>query len=200
MKKIEFELKGNTALLMNSNQGVNPLHPLTKKMKVLTAKRKRTEEDDTEILHLKWQLGLYWDDVIGIHVPAVNVEGMFRDSAKSVRKGTVAKLSSAISVSPDLIPLITPEGTPTTKDGLWDDPNGKYADVKVGKIKQASVLLCRPRFDGWSLKFILAYDESKFDRKEVVELMEKAGRDVGLCDYRGKYGMFSVASAKDVKV
>lgn len=196
MKSIEITIKGTTPLLMNSNQGVNPLHPLTRKMKVLTAKRKRTEEDDTEILHLKWQLGLYWQEPTGLVVPSINLEAMFRNAAKTVRKGNIAKQQSAITIKPDFIPLIVPEETPKTIEGLWNDPNARYSDVKVGRIKNASVLLCRPRFDNWGLKFTVMFDETKFDQKEIIDLFELAGRDVGLCDYRGKYGMFGVTETK----
>ena len=96
-----------------------------------------TEPDEEKILYLKWQLGLYWDETHGIGIPSVNLEAMFRNAAKTVRKGTIAKQQSAITVKPDFIPLILPEGTPKTQDGLWNDPNRRYSDVKVGKIKQA---------------------------------------------------------------
>jgi len=196
MKTIEMTIKGSAPLLMGSNQGVNPLHPLTKQMKVLTAKRKRTEEDEEEILHIKWMLGLYWDETYGLVIPSVNLEAMFRNAAKTVRKGTIAKQQSAITVKPDYIPLIVPDETPKTQEGLWNDPNRRYSDVKVGKIKQASILLCRPRFDNWGLKFKISFDETKFDLKEVIDLFTLAGREVGLCDYRGKYGMFAIVETK----
>lgn len=196
MKTIEVTIKGIAPLLMNSNQGVNPLHPLTKRMKVLTAKRKRTEEDEEEILHIKWMLGLYWDEALGLVVPSVNIEAMFRNAAKTVRKGTIAKQQSAITVKPDFVKLVVPENTPKTQDGLWNDPNRRYSDVKVGRIKQSSVLICRPRFDNWGLKFKVSFDETKFDGKEVIDLIALGGRDVGLCDYRGKYGMFEIVETK----
>lgn len=195
MKTIEMTIKGTAPLLMNSNQGVNPLNPITKKMKILTAKRKRTEEDDIEIMHLKWTLGLYWMDDIGVHVPSVNLEAMFRNAAKTVRKGTIAKQQSAITVKPDFIPL-TYNANPKTPEDLWNDPNARYSDVKVGKIKQASVILCRPRFDNWALTFRVSFDETKFEQQEVIDLFALAGREVGLCDYRGKYGMFGIAEVK----
>ena len=188
----EVTIKGTSPLLMNSNQGVNPLHPLTKKMKVLTAKRKRTADDDEEILHIKWVLGIYWDDKIGLNVPSVNLEAMFRAAAKTIRKGNVAKQQSALTIKPDFVPLIVPEETPKTKEGLWNDPSRRYSDVKIGKIKQSSVMLCRPRFDNWGLTFKVSFDETKFDLEEVESLLALAGREVGLCDYREKYGHFDV--------
>lgn len=194
MKTIEVKVHGIVPLLMNSNKGVNPLHPLTKKMKILTAKRKRTEEDDLEILHLKWLLGLYYDDGIGIHVPSANVEGMIKNAAKTLRKGNIAKLSSAIIVEPAFIPLIY-EGA-KDPEVLWNDPNRKYTDIRVGKIKQASILLCRPRFNIWDLTFKVKFDETKFDHDEIVSLLSLGGHDVGLCDYREKYGHFDIVEVK----
>lgn len=195
MKQIEVTIHGTTPLLMNSNQGVNPLHPITRAMKVLTAKRKRTEDDEIEILHHKWLLGLYNDEKVGIHVPATNIESMFKNAAKTLRKGTIAKQSSAISVGPILIPLEY-EG-PRDPDVLWNDANRRYADIRPGKIKQASILLCRPRFNNWGLKFSIRYDETKFDREEIISLLSLAGTDVGLCDYREKYGHFDIVEVKD---
>jgi len=197
MKQLEVKIHGTTPLLMNSNQGVNPLHPITRSMKVLTAKRKRTEDDDMEILHHKWMLGLYSDEKVGIHIPSGNIEAMFKNAAKSLRKGSIAKQSSAIIISPICIPLEY-EG-PKDPDALWNEPNRKYADVRVGKIKQASITLCRPRFNNWDLTFTIRYDETKFDKDEVISLLTLAGTDVGLCDYREKYGHFDIASVREVK-
>jgi hypothetical protein len=196
MKQLEVKIHGTTPLLMNSNQGVNPLHPVTRSMKVLTAKKNRTEDDETEILHHKWILGLYADEKIGIHIPSANVEAMFKNAAKSRRKGSIAKQSSTLTVSPVLIPL--EYDGPKDPDALWNDPNRKYADVRIGKIKQSSVPLCRPRFNNWGLTFRIRYDESKFDREEIIELFTLSGTDVGLCDYREKYGHFDIVEVKDI--
>jgi hypothetical protein len=198
MKTIEVTIKGSTPLLEHSNQGVNPRHPITKKLKVLNAKRKKTDEDIEEILHLNWELGLYWDDSIGLYIPSVNVEAMFRNAAKSVRKGTIAKQQSAITVKPDKIPLIVPKETPKTKQGLYDDPNVAYQDVRPGKNPStgSTIMLSRPRFDNWGLKFKVSFNESKFDLDEIVQLFTLCGTEVGLCDWRGKYGMFDIVEVK----
>ncbi len=190
MKKINVKIHGITELLMNSNKGVNPLHPITRMMKVLTAKRKRTEDDEIELFRLKWLLGLYYDESVGVYVPSQNIEAMIREAAKTLRKGSIAKQISAIVVGPVNIPLIY-DG-PKDPDSLWNDPNRKYADIRVGKIKQASVTLCRPRFNTWDLEFTIKYDETKFGHDELVSLLELAGHDIGLCDYREKYGHFDV--------
>ena len=190
MKKINVKIHGIRELLMNSNQGVNPRNRYAKEIKVLTAKRKRTDADVDELLHLKWLSGLYFDETVGVCIPSQNVEAMIREAAKTLRKGSIAKQISAIVVEPVNIPLIY-DG-PKDPDALWNDPIGKYADIRVGRIKQASVTLCRPRFNRWDLEFTIKYDETKFGHDELVSLLELAGHDVGLCDYREKYGHFDV--------
>lgn len=191
MKTIEVKIHGTTPLLMNSNKGVNPLHPLTKMLKTLTAKRKRTEEDDNEIFHIKWMLGLYYDETVGIHIPSANVEAMIKNAAKSLRKGNIAKQSTAITVYPEMIPLIY--NGPKDPEKLWDDPNRKYMDFRIGKLKGGpSIPISRPRFNTWDLVFTVRFDETKFDHEEIVSLIELGGHDVGLCDYREKYGHFDI--------
>ena len=194
MKKIEVNIHGITGLLMNSNKGVNPLNKTTQQIKVLTAKRKRTEDDEVEIYRLKWINALYYDEVNGVHVPSVNIEAMIKSAAKTLRKGSIAKQSSAIIVQPDFVPLIYPG--PKKPEELWNDPEGRYADIRVGRIKQASINLCRPRFNQWDLKFTVRYDETKFDYDELVNLIALAGHEIGLCDYREKYGHFDIVEVK----
>lgn len=196
MKALEVTIRGISPLLMNSNRGVNPLDPLVKQKKIIEKKRTRTDDDETELLHLKFLLGIYYDEKDGVYVPAMNVEAMFRNAAKTMRKGMAAKNTANVKVEPEFIPLIY-EG-PKTPESLWAD--SKFSDVRVGKLKSgASITLCRPRFASWELKFRFMYDETKFDRDEIVRLLELAGTDVGLCDYRERYGHFNVLAVKDSK-
>ena len=192
MRKVDVWIKGFTPLLMNSNVGVNPTHPLTKEMKSLTDKRKKTDEDNERILRLKWELGLYLEDGKPV-IPAINVEASIRDAAKIERKGkdTVA----SIIVTPFEIPLIY-DG-PQDKEALWNDP--RFRDVQVGRIQRGSVLLCRPRFSNWQLKFSLEYDEGVFDREMIKRFLTTAGMRIGLCDYRPRYGKFTLVSMENAK-
>jgi len=186
MKKLNITLNGTTPLLMNSNQGVNPTHPLTIELKKYTGKRKKTDEDHIEILKIKWFLALYHDDEIGPYIPAQNVEATIRDAAKRSKRGKDVKIG--IRVDPDFIPLIY-EG-PRDKATLWDDPN--HRDIRVGRIKASSVMVSRPRFNRWKINFALEYDEDIFNESEISDILNVAGRYVGLCDYRERYGHFEV--------
>lgn len=189
MKSIEVTLRGISPLLMNSNRGVNPLDPLVKQKKIIEKKRSRTDDDETELLHLKFLLAIYYDKQAGVYIPAQNVEAMFRSAAKTMRKGTAAKNTANVKVEPEFIPLIY-DG-PKDPEALWADT--RFSDVRVGKLKSAaSITICRPRFERWGIAFRFSFDETKFDSEEVIRLLELSGTDVGLCDYRERYGHFTV--------
>jgi len=184
MKKIKVTWKGMTPLIMHSNQGVNPLHPLTKEMKKYTGKRKKTDEDYEIIADLEWESGLYWKDNMGLFMPAENIEATIRNGAKSIKKGTA--IQKFLSV--ERLYASFKYGENLSKEELKADL--KYRDCRVMKIGQASILRTRPRFDTWQVDFIINYEETQIDLETIVQSIDFAGKYVGLCDSRPKYGQF----------
>jgi len=186
MKSFNCKWHGVSPLLLHSNAGVNPLHPLTREKKAVTSKRKKTEDDTLRILDLDYLLGLYWDDSTGVYVPAVNVEATIRDAAKKNKKGK--DVVCGVMVAPEYIKLKY-EG-PQTREGLLADMN--FRDIRIGKIQRASVTVCRPRFNNWEIDFSVEYDPEIWDKDALLETMVLGGKYIGLCDYRPRYGKFEV--------
>jgi len=191
IKKLSVEIRGITPLLMNNNKkSVNPTHPLVREMKAISAKRKKTEDDDLRILEIKWYLGIYWEDGIGPYVPSENVFATLREAAKVERKGK--DVIKGMFVTPEFIP-VDYDG-PRTQEALF--ASDRYKDIRVGRIKTSSILLCRPRFNVWGLKFDIEYDTNVLQRDDVLKFLEYGGRYVGLCDFRPRYGQFEVLNVK----
>jgi len=184
METLNVTFKGISPLLMHSCVGVNPTHPLTIEKNNLTRKKKKTEDDLVRILDLQWLLGVYHDEAIGPYIPAENVEATLRESAKKTKQGKLVTLG--VYASPDRIPLIY-DGARDIET-LCQDIN--FRDVKIVRIGQARVVACRPRFNHWSCNFTLDFDESVIDRADVVEIIKRAGAQIGICDYRPRYGRF----------
>ena len=184
MKTLKIRWHGTHSLLMHDCKGVNPTLPLVIEKKKLTAKRKKTEEDLLKILDLDYMLALYYEDNIGPYVPALNVEATIRESAKKVKKGQQTKVG--IMVKPDYIPL--------KYDGPRDIEslikNEKFRDVRPVVVNRSKVLCCRPRFDSCEIEFNLEYDSEVFDIEELANIIRIAGGQIGLCDYRPRYGRF----------
>lgn len=188
MKTINVTWKGTTPLIMHSCQCVNPLHPLTLEMKKITSKssKKRTEEDLIRLSDLEWQSGLYWNNQLGLHIPAENIEATVRDGAKANRKGK--DVVRGFNVVDMLNPLDI--GESLTLDEMRNDY--RFRDVRQMKVQTARVTRTRPRFNMWTLYFTATYDESQIDLQTLANAMEYAGQYVGLCDSRPKYGKFAV--------
>lgn len=187
MKSIQLSLRGTTPLLLKSNVGVNPLHEISIAKKKISSKRQKTEEDVLGLLMLDWQLGLYWDDEIGVFIPAQNVEAALRDAAKTVKKGK--DITKGVFVFPDMIPLVHPG--PKDFETLKNDQ--RYRDIRVGRLQgKSSIMICRPRFDRWSIDISLEFDPSIFDDETILHICQTAGKYIGLCDYRPRYGKFEV--------
>lgn len=192
MKTINVIWRGITPLIQHSCKCVNPLHPISRKMKEITSKpsKKRTEDDLILLSDLEWEGGLYWDDTIGLYIPAENIEATVRDGAKNARKGK--NVERGFAVKDMLVPLDIGENL--TLDQLRADY--RFRDVRQMKVQTSRVTRTRPRFNMWSIRFSAVYDESQIDLQTLADAMEYAGQYVGLCDSRPKYGKF-VASIEE---
>lgn len=176
-------------MIQHSCKCVNPLHPISRKMKEITSKpsKKRTEDDLILLSDLEWEGGLYWDDTIGLYIPAENIEATVRDGAKNARKGK--NVERGFAVKDMLVPLDIGENL--TLDQLRADY--RFRDVRQMKVQTSRVTRTRPRFNMWSIRFSAVYDESQIDLQTLADAMEYAGQYVGLCDSRPKYGKFVAA-------
>ncbi|MCM1167677.1 MAG: hypothetical protein NC299_16850 [Lachnospiraceae bacterium] len=185
MKKIKVEFKGQTPLLMHSCQCVNPLHPITRKLKEYTSKRTKTEEDLVAISDLEWEGGLYYDEQVGIYIPVENIQATIINGAKANKNGK--DIERYCEILDFQIPL--DYGCDKTKDELMKDE--RFRDVRAVNVMRAKVMRTRPRFNKWSLEFTMRYNEEKIDLAVICQAIEYAGSYVGLCDCRPKYGKFT---------
>ena len=67
LKRYKIHLKSISPLVMNKDTLADPLHPLTKQMKELTAIKKKVDEHHLAIARLQWNAALYFDDDIGTY-------------------------------------------------------------------------------------------------------------------------------------
>lgn len=188
MKNLQVTWKGISPLILHSCQGVNPLHPITREIKKLSDRPrgyKMTEEELIQLSNLEWESGCYWQDGIGVYVPAENIEATIRNGAKANKKGK--DIERYVSVTDLMIPL--DYGENLSKEELIND--SRYRDTRPMVVSRARVFRTRPRFNRWEITFNLTYNEEKIDIETIKDAMEYAGNFVGLCDSRPKYGKFA---------
>jgi hypothetical protein len=189
--RLSYTIEGETpGLLMHNGRLANPLDEMTKGLKEITSKRKKSDEDHVEVMRREWMGGLYFDEEIGPYIPGSCLDAILVEGAKKRKLGKSFK--SAVFTDAGEYPL-SYDG-PRTIAGLWADP--KFRDVQGVRVGQARVMRCRPLFKRWALTFSVLLQPSELNPADVTEALEEAGRSVGLCDYRPRYGRFTVKSAR----
>lgn len=185
MKKLNYRIKGTTPLLMHSDKTANPLHPLTKKLKELTKKRNKTDEDLEAISRVEFEASCYFENGKYI-MPASVLDATFLSSAKMFKQGVLWK--QACFVANDS--LFEFKDSKTSPNKLYDVPG--YTDMRTVKVGQSKTMRCRPIFAHWELSCTVILDEAKLNENEVDNIVKNAGLYVGLCDYRPRFGRFEI--------
>lgn len=187
MKTKTYRIVGTTPMLMHSERLANPFDDVTKQIKAISGKRKKTEDDLLEMARLEWLGGMYYDQESGIHVPGHNVLACIISGAKLHKLGTAVK-RAAIVLEDKVTVEYDGERNP---DKLF--LNKRFVDMRGVKVGTSKVMRCRPIFHKWSLAFSVAYDESSIQEDELTRCVESAGLMAGLGDYRPRFGRFAIA-------
>lgn len=192
MKSLKYQATGVATLLMHSDVTANPLHPLTKELKALTSKRKKTDEDYERIAKAEFIASLYWKKESGFFMPAKNIDATLLTSAKMFKLGVIWKQGAFVDTDAS---FVFPHAKLSPED-LYEYDGMLYRDMQTVKIGTAKTVRCRPAFNSWSFEFTIILDEAKLNERQVDEIVENAGRYVGICDYRPRYGKFNVTKVK----
>lgn len=176
MKSIEVKIKGTKPLLMNAP---NAIGNTDRKKKLIYVADE--EAESVTYRNKKKQLC----------VPSIAVLSMIRKAAVNFKapgrgKKTLKEfVYSGLRIQgDDLIPLDQQEYT---------------IDAKPVVRNRARVMCWRPRFDEWSITFIVEIvDDSTWDSSMVRTVIEEGGKYCGLLDFRPLYGTFDIVSIKDL--
>ena len=196
MKKIKLKVKGIRPIIMHNGRTADPLDPWAKKLKSVSSKRKKTEEDHELMGDIEFEAGLYWSDEMGVYMPVDNLQRMFLDACKKIRMG---RESIGIMVDTEYgCPIIFKNHKNLEK--LKADPEARIRKlVSIGGVK---VVRTRPLVPtGWTMTIPVELDPDIIDRDTFGQIAEIAGHRIGLGDWRpaapkvpGSFGRFTVES------
>ena len=184
--RIRIELTGTSPLLMHNPRMVDPEFEITRAIKVLTAKRKKTDEDLRQIEKLEWYGGLYEEGGIVIQ-PTSKVRKCLVNGGKISKQGTA--ITRALSFGSLYVPLIY-DG-PKDIDKLFADKRF-HSRLSVG-IGKKRVMRVRPQFFPWALSVGgLFIEDAGLNFDEFENIVGLAGVVEGIGDNRvNGYGRFS---------
>lgn len=187
-KDLSLKITGVSPLILHNGQLANPLNKWTRLIKPISKKRLKTDADFEQMARLEWFGGMYLHNGLPC-LPGEVLEAAFINGA---RKSKLGKQTQAGLMCPDNYPIIYIG--PTDLDELWADENFRL--ISKVKIGQSSVMRTRPIFREWACEFTLRYDDSLLNEREVLEMVKVTGEQIGLCDWRPKFGRFILENGK----
>lgn len=194
---MHIEITGTTPLLLHNGRTGNPLDPFTKRLKSLTSKKTKTEDDYQAILELGWEAALYMDDKRGLYLPSENLFAAFMSGAKKHKWGQ--KMSAISFDDPVGYSILLPKNDKWEKvdlETLKADPDNRF--VKMVTVQKSKNMSCRPCFKLWKLYFSLEFDSDMIDANEIKTILVTMTKKIGLGVWRpnspkpGTYGKFEI--------
>ena len=174
MKKVNVSIKGAAPLLQHR-------FPMEEHPEVKVGKVKKVFVSMDEA-----KRGLYVDAQDRVFQPAEHLYNSIIIAGKSFlydkRKMYGSVLKGMILVDPPTI---------YHKDQNW------VVDRRPVRVGTARIVRSRPRFDNWELDFTIEYDEEVISEAKLKEIVDFAGRRVGIGDYRPLLGRFIVTKFEE---
>jgi hypothetical protein len=182
---IKLDVTGTCPLLVHNARLSNPLDPIAKSIKKISAKRSKTDDDYAEMAHAEFLGGLYHDSEQGPYMPGDNIYRALLDAARKRKLGP--KVQTGVIVLSNVNPLVY-KG-PRDPEALWADESFRHqASVKVNN---ARVIRTRPIFHDWATSAIIYVDTQIIDLGDFEQIVDIAGSLIGLGNWRPRYGRFA---------
>jgi hypothetical protein len=184
--KYSIALEGTKPLLMHNARLANPMDPYAKAMKEISGKRKKTEDDHAELARREFQGGLYYDEKLGPCIPERMLFATMVEGARLLKRGRDVERGF---IGFDAANYALDYDGPRDRDALYEDV--RFVDVRSVKVGQARVMRTRPIFPEWSVEFEVEFDSAIIDPDVLTQILENAGRYIGLGEFRKLYGRFT---------
>lgn len=184
---MQIEMVGTAPLLMHNIRLADDQDPYVREIKKLTAKKtKKTDDDKMEIDRLSFAGGLYFDADLGPYMPAENIfrclmeAGSLTRSGKKIERGVIFDGTRA---------KLEYDG-PRDIETMWGGGDSVHVDRRMVAVQRQRIPRVRPIFPNWALSIGVETDPTVIDPEEFEDIVEKAGRMIGLGDFRRFYGKF----------
>lgn len=187
MKSLTVQIKGIEPLLINNPQGVDPFNKYTREKSEFMSKRKKTDEDILKIREIEIEEKLYFDEKIGVWIPATWITAAIAAQSWAKAKIKKADIRSCVFVNESKIKL-NYAGMDKVKTKTDIVKNEMFHTVL--NLKQGQVRVCKaaPIFNDWSVEFEILFDDTIINASAIKNLIEIAAKFGGFGDFRPTYG------------
>jgi hypothetical protein len=187
MKTLSFKITGVAPLIMHSGRLADPLNEWTKMISEISSKRGKTEADFEEMARLEFLGGMYVNGN-GPCIPGEVLEGALYGRGGAARKYRMGKQAQASVFCMGHYDL--EYDGPRDPLELWKD--GRFTSRVAAKVQTAKIMRTRPIFEQWASEVSVTFNPDIVNADDIIKWMYTAGAEVGLMDWRPKFGRFDV--------
>jgi hypothetical protein len=184
-QELKFRITGVSPLLFHNGQLADPINKFTKSIAEITSKRKKTDADHEEIGKREFFGSLYLQGGEPC-IPAEMIEAALTRGAMKEKRGPAAKAGLIIENNSPL-----EYKGPRKPEALWAD--AKFRLRVPAKVGTSKIIRTRPMFTEWSAEIAVKFLPSLLNTAEVRSFLVSAGEQIGIGDWRPRFGRFAVA-------
>lgn len=174
MENVEVRIEGLSALLIHRF----PVGDVDLKSK---EKNNKKNQDDIESY-------LYLDEAGKLVQPSTHIIGCLKKAGAKFQINGQGKLTYKNLIGSGAV-IITP-------DMILHEMQSWTVDRRPVVIMRARIVRSRPMLQKWALSFLIEFDEDEISKGTLKEILDFAGRRVGIGDFRaekgGPFGRFIV--------
>jgi hypothetical protein len=188
IKQATVKITGIAPLLQNNPQTVDPFNRYTKAKKAITNKRTaKTDDDLIELGNLETESKIYFDDEIGVYVPATWLTEAINVTAFAVAKIGKAKMRGGLFATEPKVKLHYRDmGKVKTITDVVMNPAFRHRML----LKQGQVRVPKdaPIYHDWSFQTVIEFDDTVLDFGSLKRIVERAALYGGFGDFRPTFG------------
>ena len=188
IQQAKIIVTGIAPLLQNCPQSVDPFNHFARAKKAITAKRtSKTDDDLIELGNLETESKIYFDDQIGVYVPATWLTEAIICTGFSVAKIGRAKMRGGLFATEPKIGLKY-RGMNKVKTITDVVMNPEFRHRMLLKQGPVRVPKDAPIFHDWSFETVVEFDDTVVDMSSLRRIVERSAKYGGFGDFRPTFG------------
>lgn len=188
IQQARIVVTGISPLLQNNPQTVDPFNRYAKSKKAITNKRTAKTDDDLLWLgNLETESKIYFDDDLGVYIPATWITEAIICTGFSVAKIGRAKMRGGLFATEPKVKL-TYRGMNKVKTISDVVMNPEFRHRMLLKQGQVRVPKDAPIFHDWSFETEVEFDDTVVDLGSLRRIVERAAKYGGFGDFRPTFG------------
>lgn len=178
-------------MLLHNGRLANPLDQHTRAIAAVAGKTKKTMEELARLAQLEARGGMYETAEGALGLPVANVWRCLYNAAKAFKLGESVK--QALIPTIEVVPLLIGGDAIACDDYIGADSERLFYVPVV--IKRNRTMRARPKIPaGWEATVSMILLTDVLQAESLKPVIERAGRLVGLGDWRPLYGTFSATT------